>query len=63
MSPCSESGTLLLIVNMANLRGTIITEKTSLGQAREELWDQHLNCEQNFSVGWGPWPNKKEEAS
>lgn len=31
----AESGSVLAIVNMANLRGTIITEKTSLGQARE----------------------------
>lgn len=31
----AESGSVLAIVNMANLRGTIIMEKTSLGQARE----------------------------
>lgn len=51
MSPCSESGTVLAIVNMTNLRGTIIMEKTSLGQAREGLWDHHLNCEQLCGLG------------
>lgn len=63
MSPCSESGTVLVIVNTASLGGTIIMEKTSLGQACWGLRDHHLNCERNCSVGWGPRPNKKEEAS